>query len=239
MYQILLTIYFWTFGVLSLLLVTPICFLLYPFIEQKTFSRIYGIVPAYILSVVMKPFWQIEIKDLRQNKNWDKEFVIVANHLSFSDSLFLSLAVPKKAKFMIANVFTKIPIFGHLSLWSGHVTADRNDPELNKDAVERAVKTIKKDNSSFILFPESRRELISYEFEKFKTGAYRIAQETDLQILPITLVGTEKAIGFGAIVDFAKIQVYINDPFFVEDNNYEKYIKRTVDVMKKNINLTK
>lgn len=235
LFKILLTIYFWFFAVCSLILTAPICLILYPFIDEKTFSKIYGFIPASILSIVMYPFWSLKIEDLRKDKSWNKDYVVVANHLSFVDSLILLMVYPRKSKFMIANIFTKIPLFGHLSLFSGHVTADIHDPNLNKNAVERAVKAIKRDNSSFILFPEAKRQIESYKFEKFKTGAFRIAKETNLEILPITLIGTEKAVGFGAIVDFANIQVFIDEPFKVEDDDYQKYIDKTLEIMKTNL----
>jgi 1-acyl-sn-glycerol-3-phosphate acyltransferase len=229
--EILLTGYFWFFTVLSILLVTPICIILYPFIDEKTFSKIFICIPANILSFVMYPFWEIKIKDLRKNKSWDKNYVVVANHLSFIDSLIISFVVPVKMKFMIGNIFTKIPLFGWMVKMAGYVTADINDPELNKNAVERAVKTIKKDDSSFTLFPEGRRQLKSYTFETFKTGAYRISRETNLSILPITLDGTVEAMGFGAIVNYAKIKIFIDEPFDVVDNDYQKYINKTKEIM--------
>jgi 1-acyl-sn-glycerol-3-phosphate acyltransferase len=179
--------------------------------------------------------WKLNFYDNRHNKKWNKQYVIVSNHLSMIDSIVLIYHIPLKIKFMIAAVFTKIPIFGRLILASGHITADLHDPSLNQTAVDRAIHTIQKDHCSFALFPEGRRELVSYKFERFKTGAYRIAKATNLPILPVTLHGAEKAMGFGGLVNSATITIWIDNPFNVLSDNYQKYIDYTKSIMEKNL----
>jgi len=237
--ELLLTVYFSFLTIISLSVTFIICMISYPFVKQKTFSRFYEIIPAYILlhAMTIPRFWTLKIVDLRKDKKWDKNFMIVANHTSFIDSLIIAKAIPIKKKFMIAQIFTKIPIFGTLSKLSGHVTADRNNPLLNKDAVERAIKTIKHDNSSFCIFPEGLRELKPYTFEKFKTGAYRISHETKLPILPVTIKGAYEAMRFKAIVGFSNIVITIDEPFLVESDDYETYIEKTKKLMESHLKM--
>lgn len=234
MFRILLTLYFWLISVISLLITFPICFLLYPFVQEKTLSRMYESIPGYIVlyAMMIPGFWKVKIKDLRKNKNW-KQCIIVANHLSFVDSLFL-VFLPLKKKFMIAEKFTKIPIFGWLSRMSGHIAVDRNKPELSRTGVERSIQAINKDDSSFALYPEGMRQMIPGQFEKFKTGAFRIAYETKLPILPITLKNTEKAMSRFCMIDFTEIEIIISDLFYVKDTNYLSYVEKTKDIIRSN-----
>lgn len=233
--ELCLTVYVWTAMAISMIVTMPICLVLYPFLSQKKISRIYEKIPAVIVFTVMRPFWKLQIYDLRKEKSWTEQYIITANHLSFLDSLVLAHVIPLEKKFMVGRGFQKIPIFGRLSELSGHVPADLNDPEVNKSAVPRAVQTIQKDSSSFAIYPEGRRELSPYRFEPFKTGAYRIAKITGLEILPVTLAGTYEAMRFGGIVSPATITVWIDEPFSVCSEDYSKYIQKNQEIITKNL----
>jgi len=236
--MIIFTIYFWSLVIPVFFITFFICLLFYPFIDQKTFSRLYEKIPAYLLlnAMMICNIWSFSIYDRRRDKSWEnKQYIIVANHVSFIDSMIISISVPLKKKFMIGKIFTKIPLFGWLSKMSGHVAADRHDPELNKTAVERAIKTIDK-NCSFALFPHGYRVENINDFRTFKTGAFRIAHETGIPILPVTLIGTNIAMPIGkGEVNPADIVVIIDEPFYVENNNYSYYVEKTKDIIQSNL----
>ena len=87
--EFFLTIYFWSLSVICLLVTYVTCLILYPFIEQKTFARIYEVMTGYTMLYLMiiPGFWSLKVTDNRQNKSWtnesgeSKRFVFVANHL--------------------------------------------------------------------------------------------------------------------------------------------------------------
>ena len=239
----LLTIYFWSLSVVSVLVSFFTCLVIYPFVDQKTFSRTYDLLTGGVMLYIMSPIWKLTIKDKRKDKTWklldkcgnekDKQFIIIANHMSFVDSL-ISVVIPVKKKFMVGKVFTKIPIFGWLTEKSGFVPAEKGNPEVNKRAVSKAIKSIK-DGSSFFIYPEGQRELTPYKYEKFKTGAFRIAHKTGIPILPLTIKGTDKAMPIGGKVNFADIEIIIDEPFYVENDDYQSYIEKSKKIMSKNL----
>lgn len=212
-FDLLLTVYFWTVTSIFSIFTYIICRIIYPFVSQKTFARTQESLCAYpiLYSMIIPGFWKLTIKDYRKNKNWNcTRFVIIANHLSFIDSLLLA-TIPLTKKFMMGKIFSKIPLFGWLTTSSGYVLVDRNDSNTTYDAVQRATESMK-DGCSFALFPEGRRSLDG-KLDKFKTGAYRIAQQTKTPILPIVLKNTDKAMRFGGIASFANIEMIIGEPF--------------------------
>ena len=193
-----------------------------------------------VLYAMMIPnIWTLEVIDKREDKSWkDKRFVVVANHASFIDSLVTSI-LPLKKKFMIGRVFTKFPVFGWLCLSSGHVPVDKNDPNnlqnLENSGVYRAKINMEKDKSSFMIYPEGMRTLKPYELNKFKTGAFYLAGQTDVPILPITLHGTAEAMPVGGLVDFAHITIVIGEPFYVE--NVTESIEKVRSFILENLDL--
>lgn len=219
--KLFLTAYFWSISILALLITFPIYMILYLFMNQKSLARFYEFFPGFIIlnAMLVPGFWTLKYKDLRKDKNWDgKRYVIVANHLSFIDSLVLS-TLPVKKKYMIGKIFTKIPIFGTMGLLSGYVPVDRNAPNkmssLENSGVHRAVETIR-DGSGFCIFPEGMRNPTPGRLLPFKSGAYYIAFMSDVPILPVCLKGTEKAMPIGGMVDYGEIEVVIGEPFSVE-----------------------
>ena len=243
--EFFLTVYFWGMAIPSLLITALCCVIIYPFVDEKTFARTYESLMGHTLlaAMTLPGFWKINIVDLRQDKTWkkpngcEKRFVIIANHLSYVDSL-ISVLIPVSKKYMMGRIFSQVPIFGFLTRSAGYVTAEKGNVELNKTAVDRAVATINKDLCSFQLYVEGKRQTVPYVFEQFKTGAYRIARQTNLQILPVTLKGTYEAM-HGIVVGRAEITVYIDDPFPIENENYPFYIKRSKTIFTKNLKLQK
>ena len=143
-----------------------------------------------------------------------------------------------KKKYLMGHTFSKVPIFGFLTRNAGYVTAERGNSILNSQAVDKAVDAINRDLCSFVVYPEGKRQSTPYVFDQFKTGAYRIARQTDLQILPVTLKGTYEAM-HGIVVGRAEITVYIDDPFTVDDENYPFYIEHSKNIFTKNLKLEK
>ena len=113
--------------------------------------------------------------------------------------------------------------------------ADLKDPNLNKTAVDWAIEAIEKDSCSLALYPEGKRELIPYTFEKFKTGFARIAKQTGLLVLPITLKGTAECMPIGGFVYPGNIEMIIDEPFEVKDEEYCKYIDYAQIIITKNL----
>jgi len=228
-----LTIYFWLASCVTLLWTLLICLISRPFVDDKTFSRIYELFTGNLLIYFMTVpgFWSLKVKDKRRDKTWEnKQYIIIANHVSFVDTMFMSM-IPLKKKYMVAHVFTKIPVFGWLTKSSGYVHADKNKPEINKNAVSKAISAIYEDGCSFALYPEGKRSLNPYTLEKFKTGAFRIAYNTKIPILPVTVKGTAEAMPIGGKVYPANIEMVIHEPFHVTDEDYEKYIQKSREII--------
>lgn len=215
MLKVLCTIYFWSVATIGVILTAIASGLAYPFVEQKTFARIYESVAGYFIFYAMSipGIWSLKITDLRQHKTFDDRYVMIANHASFCDSLMVSL-LPINKKFMMAKIFTKIPIFGWLCRTSGHVLVDRHDSTSTRPAVNKAVKTLY-DGSSFMIYPEGRRSSDPTKLLPFKTGAFRLAQRVGLPILPMILRGTGQAMPIGGFCQPCAIEIIICDPIQV------------------------
>ena len=82
----------------------------------------------------------------------------------------------------------KIPLVGKACASAGHIFIDRSNPIAAKHSIEKAAGKLKNGNS-VVVFPEGTRTRTG-KMTKFKRGAFMLAQELSLPIVPITLIGS-------------------------------------------------
>ncbi len=221
--NIFLTVYFWSAAIISSIVTYVICLCCYPFISQKYFAYLYETLFSTMIlyPMIIPRFWSIKITDTRQqiNRHFNGPYIVISNHASFIDTLIAS-QIPLVKKFIMAKKFTTIPIFGWLCKCSGHIAVSdksdksgRRDPTL-QSAVDLSVKAMD-DGSSFMIYPEGSRSKNPNQLLPFKTGAFRLAQNTGVPILPIVIKGTGTAMPIGGFCHLATIEIVIGDPFSV------------------------
>jgi 1-acyl-sn-glycerol-3-phosphate acyltransferase len=122
----------------------------------------------------------------------DAPFVLIANHTSFLDILFMYLLFPKHPFLFLGKAeLMKIPLvktfFKRL-----HIPVYRKGgPNANK-ALEAADKAIK-EGWSVIIFPEGGiKEKLVPVLQPFKDGAFRLAKNNSVPIVPITFLNNHQ-----------------------------------------------
>lgn len=212
---ILLTVYFWIMATLTTIFTTIVCVCSYPFLEQKSFTRLYEyLIGTLMLKTMTIPgFWSIKVTDLRENKTFNDRYIFIANHASFIDTI-LCAQIPATKKFIMNAIFTKVPLFGQLCLMSGHVPVYPKDKNSSKNALNKSIVAME-DGSSFMVYPEGTRSDNPYKLLPFKTGAFRLAQQANINVLPMILKGTGVAMPIGGICYPANLEIIICNPISV------------------------
>jgi len=118
-----------------------------------------------------------------------QSYVIACNHLSLVDIPVLYGWLKLDLKWVMKKEVRQIPMIGGGCALLGHIFLDRSDREA-------ALKTLREfearmlPGTSVLFFPEGTRSRDG-ELQAFKMGAFHMARDLDLPILPITLSGTE------------------------------------------------
>ena len=118
-------------------------------------------------------------------------YVAVANHESFADILLIC-QLPFEMKWLSKQQMFKIPIAGWLMYLAGDIKLERGDKDSAKKAMDRCRWYLDR-KVSVMIFPEGTRAADG-ELGKFKDGAFRLAIETQLPILPLAVHGTKEAL---------------------------------------------
>jgi 1-acyl-sn-glycerol-3-phosphate acyltransferase len=114
-------------------------------------------------------------------------FVVVANHQSLLDIVLLS-RMPREMKWVGKEELFKIPWIGWMLRLTGDIAVRRGDSESGGEAVAKARAYLER-GMSVMIFPEGTRSRDA-RLLPFKKGAFRLAIETGVAVLPVVLSGT-------------------------------------------------
>jgi 1-acyl-sn-glycerol-3-phosphate acyltransferase len=154
------------------------------------------------------PFWRIRI-----DGSWPRQrgaFVVVANHQSFLDIFVLS-NIPHEMKWVAKRSLFKIPWVGWCFYLSGDIPVDRGEATSALAVMARAKRYLDR-GMSVMMFPEGTRGREG-RMLPFKSGAFKLAIEAGVPVLPIAISGTAQGMPKGSPwVRPARIHVQILDP---------------------------
>lgn len=228
--KLLITIYFWTWisigSIVATLVIVPAWFLGMP--EEWCRSCIEFFI-AEIPTFMMEKIGIWEVKYYYTSVISNGNYIVVANHLSFIDTMFTAqLSLPKV--FTWKRRWMYVPFFGWLCWLTGHITIDTS-VESRRSAITKSISYLT-NNISIIFYPEGTRGNDIHNLLPFKTGAFRISLETGIPILPVTLIGTKQACN-GWIYDKSTILIIVDQPIIV--TNVEESVNKVRSIMLNNL----
>jgi 1-acyl-sn-glycerol-3-phosphate acyltransferase len=127
----------------------------------------------------------------RENIDRKQSYVVVSNHQSHYDPLVICGWSGLDIRWVMKKELRKIPLFGWACEKGGEfIVIDRKNIDAAIASMRAAADRIK-NGTSVLFFAEGTRS-ISGKLGEFKKGAFKMAQDLKLPILPISVVNTEK-----------------------------------------------
>ena len=150
-----------------------------------------------------------------------KSYVIAANHQSIYDIFVVYGWLPMIFKWVMKAELRKIPLVGKACESAGHIFIDRKNPMAAKKSLDKAEAQLR-NGVSVVVFPEGTRTYTG-QMGKFKKGAFRMATDLHLPIVPVTLRGCfERLPRNGFIITPGTIEMIVHEPVEVEGYEHEK-----------------
>lgn len=166
-----------------------------------------------------------------------KSYVYVSNHTSFLDLPGLRLLIPGEFRPIAKKELLKLPLFG-LIVRGATVIVDRSNAQSRKKSIEK-IREILSHGISALIFAEGTQNRTKEILQPFKDGAFRIAVDTQLPIVPIVVVGAGKLLPPGAAsIRPGKIKIIVGEAMEVSElslNDVPAIKQKTFDVMKEMI----
>lgn len=119
--------------------------------------------------------------------------IFASNHLSFSDSFFLPLVVPRPIVFLAkSDYFTGTGVKGWFTraffAGVGQVPVDRSGGRASEAAIHTALRVLDT-GTLFGIYPEGTRSPNGTMY-RGRTGVARIAMESGVPVIPVAMIGT-------------------------------------------------
>lgn len=144
-----------------------------------------------VAAVHMTPMWRFRVHGELPAQPPTKT-VVVSNHCSHSD-VFLIGNLPWEMKWLGKASLFRIPFIGWGMWLVGDIAVVRGAGGSVRAALIRAADYLDA-GMPVMIFPEGTRSLTG-EMRSFKDGAFRLAIDTQADILPIAIAGTQRALG--------------------------------------------
>ena len=157
-------------------------------------------------------FWCFVSVDGKENIKPGQSYVFVSNHQSLADVFVIYGWLPVIFKWIMKQELRKIPLVGTACAAAGHIFLDRKSRASALKSIRAAEKTLQ-NGISVVIFPEGTRTETG-EVGRFKRGAFHIAFELGLPIVPISLSGCLDVQKKGGILVnlFRHVYMHIGEP---------------------------
>src|SRR3954468_187075 len=192
-WQSILSLWAWLVLVLCILIWFPVMLIL--LLVTGPFDRgryIVGYVFRRIgpVTATLNPLWQFRYSGT-MTQNPRRPYVVVSNHESFADILLISY-LPWEMKWLSKAELFRIPVMGWMMWLGGGIPVKRGFGPSAVEAMERCRQVLDR-RVSVMIFPEGTRSRTK-ELLPFKDGAFRLAIEAGVPILPLAVSGTGTAL---------------------------------------------
>lgn len=155
----------------------------------------------------------------RENIDKNESYVFVANHQGAYDIWAIYGFLNHNFKWLMKKELEKIFAVGWACKKSGHVFVDDSSIHGIKSTIKDSEETLK-DGMSLVIFPEGSRSWDG-KMIPFKRGAFMLASEFGLPVVPITIDGSFKAMPrFTYNMTPAKITLTIHKPIYPGEKGF-------------------
>jgi len=131
----------------------------------------------------------------RERADRQRSFIVVCNHQSMYDIPVVYGFSGLDMRWVMKRELRRVPAIGIGCRMLGHVFIDRGDRRAANAAIRTAAERLDQ-GIGMIFFPEGTRSG-SDEMLPFKLGAFRLAIDNRLPVLPLTVVGTRRILPRG------------------------------------------
>lgn len=125
----------------------------------------------------------------------NQTYVFISNHRSYLDTATLFVYTGRRIGLLAKKELLKVPILGYGMGYVNVMAIDRSNRELAMQTTEAATDRIRS-GRSFGVFAEGTRAKPG-EFLPFKKGAFYMAAQAGVPIVPVAIKNTDKLMGKG------------------------------------------
>ena len=153
----------------------------------------------------------------REHLNRKQSCVIVSNHQGAFDIFLIYGFLGIPIKWMMKAGLRKLPFVGAACRAAGFVFVDHSTPKAAARSVKEAEQVLKMKGGAVIVFPEGSRTYTG-KMAPFRKGAFQMAVDLRLPLIPITLNGPYNVLPIGSFLPKrGRMEMIVHPPLSTED----------------------
>ena len=190
----------------------------------------YRLLKSFLIPLLMLLF-RPKVTGLR-NVPTNGAVIIASNHLSFSDSIFMPLVVPRNVTFLAkSEYFTSPGLAGFIKKLTfialGQVPIDRAGGKRSEAAILTGLRLLKEGHCIGI-YPEGTRSPDGRLY-KGRTGIARLAIESGAPIIPVAMFNTAEIQPTGQVVPkVRRVEMVFGEPIYLDGDSTDQVLLRTL-----------
>ncbi len=152
-------------------------------------AHIWGYFPGKLWGKVVCRILLLPVKiEGREHLDKHTSYVFVANHQGAMDIFLVYGYIGRNFKWMMKRALRKMPLVGYACEKGRHIFVDKSGPKKIQETYDKARATLQ-GGTSLVVFPEGARSFTGH-MGIFRKGAFQLAEELELPIVPITIDGS-------------------------------------------------
>ncbi len=197
-------------------------------------SAKWGYYPAIVWARVMCAIAFVRVRIVgRHLYDTKQSYIFVSNHQSAYDIFPIYGYIGSRFVWIMKQEIQKIPLVGKACEAVGHIFIDRSSAIKSKRSMEAAERKLR-NGLSVVLFPEGSRTRDG-ALGRFKRGAFSIAADLHLPVVPITINGAYDVLPAGScLIKPGRIELIFHQPLDTSEltiDNLNAFIETTRNII--------
>ncbi|MDR0612321.1 MAG: 1-acyl-sn-glycerol-3-phosphate acyltransferase [Dysgonamonadaceae bacterium] len=176
--------------------------------EERIFSHYPGAIWSKLVCIISL----CPVKVIGKEKlNRKQSYIFVSNHQGSYDIFLIFGYIGQVIKWVMKQSLRKIPLVGYACERAGFIFVDNSSAQAAAKTIQIAESKLK-NGASIAIFPEGSRTCTG-KMGKFKKGAYQMALDLKLPVVPVTINGSFNILPIHTcLIHPHKMELIIHDP---------------------------
>src|SRR6478736_1956188 len=180
----------WFYAMMGIPIIIMLPFLLVSILKEKWYPYFFVMARIWAKAILFGSGFYYKV-EREQELDPHKSYMLVANHTSMTDIMLMLAVIRNPFVFVGKKELAKIPLFGFFYKRTC-ILVDRKSSKSKKEVYARAQKRLDQ-GLSICIFPEGGvPKDSSILIDNFKDGAFRLAIEHQIPIVPLTFPDNKK-----------------------------------------------
>lgn len=184
----------WFYLMMGIPIIIMLPFLVVSILKEKWYPYFFVMARIWAKAILFGSGFYYRV-EREQKLDPEKSYMFVANHTSMADIMLMLAVVKNPFVFVGKKELSKIPLFGFFYKRTC-ILVDRNSARSRMEVFNRAEKRLHQ-GLSICIFPEGGVPADeSILLDTFKDGAFRLAIEHNIPIVPLTFADNKKRFSY-------------------------------------------